>query len=186
MFEHAAQAERRGECGDILSSDVEHAPSRRDRAMTEPHDQEALGGKQACEVLQRACALVRVEMHEHRGHHDQVELIIACAQDRKLGQGVIDPGDPRRGVQPHGAQPQRISRLDRDDLMSLFGEPCGVASGTGADVEHAHGRVRQQVQHRAMNVLRREALIAGEQVVGFRRVAFGAAHMLCHRRLLSN
>ena len=88
-------------------------------------------------------------------------------------------------MQSHGAQPERVSRLDCYDLMSPLGEPCGIAPGAGTDVEYARARARQQMQHGTVNVLRSEALLARKEIVGLRRVAFGAAHMLRHRRLLS-
>ena len=79
------------------------------------------------------------------------------------GQGVVHPTDVGGRVEclPHGAHFCR--RLGRDDLVAVGGEPGSIPSGAGAHVEHAGALIRQQVEHRCVNFLEREAFISGRQ-----------------------
>jgi len=70
-------------------------------------------------------------MHPHGGQHDEVEDFAARAHDVEVGQGIVEPFDPRRRMQRDRALAQRRRRLDRDDPVPERREAGRVASGPG-------------------------------------------------------
>jgi hypothetical protein len=95
----ALQPLRPGQRGHLGGADVEHATALGDRAVSQGERQRAAGLHQPHDARQGGAPLVGIEMHEHRGHHHQVEVFAIGFESPEIGQRIVDPGDGGGGVQ---------------------------------------------------------------------------------------
>ena len=168
--------------GRLLCADLEHPPSRRNRPVPDFHDERAARPQQRGKVRHGLPALLFVEMHPDGGQHHEVEGFAAGSQSCEIRQAVVEPVDPRRGMQRHGRQAHRIGRLDGNDGMPAAGKPRRIAPGARTDVEHTARHRRNQMQHGPVRVGEGNAFILPEKRLGLFGIAFRSAD-LRHMRL---
>ncbi len=104
----------------------------------------------------------RVEVVPYGAQHHQIEGAVLL-QLRKLGKLVVQPFDPV-AVERGAGLAERLHRLDRQHVMSLFGEPRRVAARARADIRDSGGLARQEIEHRRIDLLGRKRVVAGDQL----------------------
>jgi hypothetical protein len=78
-------------------------------------------------------------------------------------------------MQGHGARAQLVSRLDRHDTVPHGREGAGIATCPRSDIGNVRARLRNEMQHRLVNVGDREALVGRDEPLGLLGVSLGAA-----------
>ena len=113
------------------------------------------------QLAERPGAGARRHVHPHRAQPDQVEGEFRTQNLFQRGQRVVHPTDVGGTVERFPRIAHCCRRLGRDHLVAIRREPGRIPSGAGAHVEHAGTRIRQQAEHRCVNLLEWEAFVSG-------------------------
>jgi hypothetical protein len=84
---------------------------------------------------------------------------------------IVQLLDVARRMQGCRPDPKFSDRFDGHDLMPHGGQRHGVASGTGADIEHPAWRLGDQMHDIFVHSGKAEAVIAADQRFGLFRIA---------------
>jgi hypothetical protein len=101
-----------------------------------------------------------VDVLPDRAQQHHVERQARTEDHGKIRQCVVDPANTRVRVKPRRLGPHRSGGLGRHHLVAGRGEPGGIASAAGADVENRGGCSWEEVTQPGMQRIRTRRLIS--------------------------
>ena len=105
--------------------------------MPERHDDKAIRSSKLAQARHTALSFGSIEVHPHRRQVNSVISFAASNNPVQTRQLIVEPFDFRACMKALAVAAKLDRGLDGDNRVAEGRQCCGVASGSGADIEDA-------------------------------------------------